>query len=327
MKTLKPPQLSIGQLWPHNLNDAGVLTGFHSRRKSLVHRVGATAAAYLSLLKLRSATLNSLSALMGMLLATGSGIPWGTASILFTSVWLVAAGSGALNSYLDRDIDRVMHRTSQRPLPLGSIKPAEKARNAGMFLVIIGMIMAAVGLNLLTTLFIALGAAIYILVYTRWLKRKTPWSVVIGGLAGSCALLAGWFSVTTHFGLVPLLLSIFIFLWTPGHFWGLAIKTEDDSQRAGIPTLPTTYGERKAARWTALANLVLIPLSIVPYALGLLGEAYLLIALISGLIVLTANIKLYITPTAQKAWMAFKLSSPYLAVVYLAIAVDVLLMS
>jgi protoheme IX farnesyltransferase len=219
-----------------------------------------------------------------------------------------------------------MQRTSQRPLPLDRIKPAEKALYAGIFLVIIGLIISALWLNLLTTLFIVLGAAIYIFVYTMWLKRKTPWSVVVGGLSGSCALLAGWFSVTTGFGWPPLLFSIFVFLWTPGHFWGLAIRAKDDSERANIPTLPTIYGERIAAKWTALSNMVLIPLSIIPYALGILGEAYLFISLIIGLIVLIANIKLYFAPTAQQAWTVFKVSSLYLVIVYLAVAIDVLLM-
>lgn len=324
MKTLKQIQFRVAQPLPHNLTDAGVLTGFHSRRKSF-YRLRATVAAYLSLLKLRSATLNSFSALMGGLLASGGGIPWGTAFALVTSVWLVAAGSGALNSYLDRDIDRVMHRTSQRPLPLGRIKPAEKAWHTGILFVIIGLIISMIGLNLLTTLFIALGAVIYILVYTMWLKRKTPWSVVIGGLAGSCALLAGWFSISTDFGLPLLLFSVFIFLWTPGHFWGLSIRTKDDCERANLPTLPTIYGEKMAAKWTALSNMALIPLSIIPYALGIVGEAYLFISLVIGLIVLTANIKLYFAPTTKKAWTAFKLSSPYLAIVYMAVAVDILL--
>jgi protoheme IX farnesyltransferase len=263
---------------------------------------------------------------VGVLLAAGSGIPWGMASIVIISVWLAAAGSGALNSYLDRDIDEVMYRTSRRPLPLGRIRPAEKALYAGILLAIIGLIISAVWLNLLATLFIALGAAVYIFVYTMWLKRKTPWSIVIGGLAGSCALLAGWFSVTTSFSLPPLLFSIFIFLWTPGHFWGLAIMTKDDSERASIPNLPTIYGERVTAQWAALANIALVPFSIIPYVLGILSEVYLFISVIVGLIVLVANTKLYFAPTAQRAWTVFKLSSPYLAIVYIAVAIDILLM-
>ncbi len=287
------------------------------------HRLLTTARAYLSLLKMRSATLNSLSALIGVLLAAGSSISWVTASILFAAVWLVAAGSGALNSYIDRDIDKLMQRTSRRPLPFGIILPAEKALYAGATLVIIGLIISAVWLNLLATLFIALGAAIYLFVYTMWLKRKTPWSVIFGGLAGSSALLAGWFSVSTSFGWSPLLFSIFIFLWTPGHFWALAIRAKEDSERANIPTLPTRYGERAASQWTSLANIVLIPFSIIPYALGIMGPAYLWIVLITGLLVLTANIQLYFNPTAQKAWTVFKISSPYLAVLYTAVVIDV----
>ncbi|MFQ5925285.1 MAG: heme o synthase [Dehalococcoidia bacterium] len=294
----------------------------------LNYRAWTTVAAYISLLKLRTVALNILSALTGVflaVLAVGSGIPWNTASILIISGGLVAAGSGAINSYLDRDIDEVMQRTSRRPLPSGRIKPAKKALYIGIFLVILGLIIAVVGLNLMTTLFIALGATIYIFIYTMWLKRKTPWSVVVGGLAGSCALLAGWSSVTTSFGLPALLFSIFVLLWTPGHFWGLAIRNKDDSERASIPTLPTIYGERIAAKWAASSSMALVPFSIIPYALGILGEAYLIISLSVGLIVLIPNIRLYFAPTAQKAWTVFKLSSPYLAIVYLAVAIDILL--
>ena len=324
MKTLKQSHFSVVQPLPHTSTSAYAPTQFRDW-KSLIYRVRTTVTAYISLLKLPSAALNSLSALVGVLLAAGSGIPWNTTFILFISVGLAAAGSGALNSYLDRDIDKVMQRTSQRPLPFGRINPAKKALYAGIPLVVIGLIISAVWLNLLTTLFITLGAAIYIFVYTMWLKRKTPWSVVIGGLAGSCALLAGWFSVTTAFGLSPLLFGIFVFLWTPGHFWGLAIRTKDDSERANIPTLPTVYGERTSSRWTALSNIVLVPLSIIPYALGIMGEAYLFMSLASGLIILILNIKLYFTPTAQKAWTVFKISSPYLAIIYIAVAADTLL--
>ncbi len=322
---MKQNQFGIVQALPHNFINADVPTHVGSYWKSL-YQLRTTVAAYASLLKLRSATLNSLSAVMGVFLAAGSGISWGTASILAVSVWLVAAGCGALNSYLDRDIDKIMHRTSRRPLPFGQIEPAEKALYTGVFLVINGLIISTVWLNLLTTLFITSGAIIYILVYTMWLKRKTPWSVVVGGLAGSCALLAGWFSITTSFGLLPLFFSIFVFLWTPGHFWGLAIRTKEDSEQANIPTLPTVYGERIASKWAALSNMALIPLSIIPYLLGILSEAYLFISVIVGLIVLTANIKFYFAPTAQKAWTAFKLSSPYLAIVYIAVVIDILLM-
>lgn len=291
----------------------------------LIISIRTTVSAYLALLKVRSAVLNSVSALMGAFLASGGGIPWDTMLVLAASVGLAAAGSGAVNSYLDRDIDGIMQRTSHRPLPIGAIKPAAKALYAGISLIATGLVISALWLNLIAALFIALGAAIYIFIYTLWLKRKTPWSVVIGGFAGSCALLAGWFSITSEFGLAPLFFSVFIFLWTPGHFWGLAIKTKEDSERANIPTLPTIYGEKIASRWVALSNTALLLFSIIPYALGILGQVYVIISLIIGLIVLRASIKLYLAPTAQKAWLIFKLSSPYLIIVFLAAVVDILL--
>lgn len=298
---------------------------FRSYGKRFTYRARSTLIAYASLLKLRSASLNSLTAAIGVLLAAGSDIPWGTVFVVVISVWLVAAGCGAINCYLDRDIDKLMLRTSKRPLPLGRIKPAEKSLYLGVLLTSIGLTIAALWLNLLSVAAIAAGAIIYVLVYTLWLKRKTPWSVVVGGLAGSSALLAGWFSVTASFGLAPLLFGALIFLWTLPHYWGLAIATTDQSKRAGIPTLPVIYGERMASRYTAISAMILVPFSVLPYVLGIVGQAYLFISLIIGAIVLRANIKLYFAPTAQTAWATFKISSPYLAIIYIAVAIDILL--
>ncbi len=177
----------------------------------------------------------------------------------------------------------------------------------------------------MTTLFIAFGGATYIFVYTMWLKRRTPWSVVVGGLAGSCALLAGWSSTGSAFGLLPLAFATLIFLWTPGHYWGLAIWANGDSRGAGIPTLPALHGERKAARWAALSSVATVAFSAVPVVTGVLGATYLLIVGLGGLVVIAASIWLWRRPTPQRAWMTFKLSSPYLAVVYLAVIIDTLL--
>ena len=316
-------QFSLAEPLSQALLDADVSIGSYLKRRFLYR--WATVTAYLALPKIRSATLNSLSALLGVLLAAGSSVPWGTAAVLAASVWLAAAGAGAINSYLDRDIDRVMQRTSHRPLPLGVIQPAERALYAGVSLTLTGLLIAALWLNLMATLFIALGAGAYIFVYTLWLKRKTPWSIIIGGLAGSCALLAGWFSVTNSFSLFPLLFSIFIFLWTPGHFWGLAIRTKEDSELANIPTLATRYGEKTATKWASFLNIILIPISAIPYLLGMLGEIYLITSITIGLVILFPNIKLFFTPTRQRAWTVFKISSPYLAVVYLAVFLDIML--
>ncbi len=284
-----------------------------------------TVSAYLALLKVRSTILNSVSALMGAFLASGGVIPWDITLALAASVGLAAAGSGAVNSYLDRGIDGIMRRTSHRPLPIGAIKPAEKALYTGISLIATGLVISALWLNIVAVLFIALGATIYIFVYTLWLKRKTPWSVVIGGIAGSSALLAGWFAITSEFGLVPLFFSVFIFLWTPGHFWGLAIRTKEESLQANIPTLATRYDIRTASKWTALSNILILPIAVIPYLIGLMNEIYLIITLAAGLVILLSNIKLFRTPTARQAWTVFKVSSPYLAIVYLAAFIDILI--
>lgn len=323
---MEQERFSLIQPLSNSLSGANVASHSKGYFGNLLRQIWSTLAAYMALLKLRSATLNALSALMGIFLAAGANIPWDRAFVLLVSVWLVAAGCGALNSYIDRDIDQIMYRTSRRPLPLGLIEPAEKALYVGIFLVALGLLISVVWLNLLVTLFISSGAAIYIFVYTMWLKRRTSWSVVIGGLAGTCALLAGAVSVTTNLSLLPFLFGLFVFLWTLGHFWSLSIRIKDDNKRANIPSIATIHGEKTTSKWTALSNIVLLPVSIIPYALGMLGEVYLSISLIIGLIVLATSIKLYFAPTTERAWTVFKLSSLYLTSVYVAVAVDILLL-
>lgn len=281
-------------------------------------------AAYISLLKLRSAGLNALSGVTGIVLAAGRGISSGHAALLVIAGGLAAVGCGAINAYFDRDIDRIMSRTTARALPSGEISPPERAVWFGLALVIAGTTISLLWINWRTTAFILLGAAIYVIVYTLWLKRRTPWSVVVGGLAGCCALLAGWFSVTSVFRPSVLVFSAFVFLWTPGHFWGLAVRTMTDSQRAGVPTLPVVYGDATAARWTAISNLILVLFSTVPFFIGILGTMYFVVVLVTGLAILVINIRLFLAPTAQRAWTVFQWSNPYLIVVYLAIMWTVL---
>ncbi|MDP2730819.1 MAG: heme o synthase [Dehalococcoidales bacterium] len=319
---MKRKQSKMTQPLSHNFPAIAVAPGF--RVYSGHEKMWAMLVTYLQLFKLRSAVLNLLSALVGMFLAAGPDIPAGTAFFLLVSGLLAAAGCGALNSYIDRDLDRIMYRTSLRPLPMGKIKSARRALYAGVFMVIAGLIISALRVNLVTALFIASGSVIYIFAYTIWLKRRTPWSVAVGGLAGVCALLAGWAAVSTQFNLSLLLFSVFVYLWTHAHFWGLAIKNKNESQRAKIPTLPVVYGVKTASRWAALSGMFLLPLSIIPYSMGILDGVYVIVTLTIGIIVLAANIKLYFSPTAQNAWLVFRLSSPYLAGIYLAVIIDIL---
>lgn len=322
MCATKQERAAADRLWPQDR--AGVQTPAYRGTANLAPSLAAVRA-YVATFKMRSLFLNAFSALIGVLLAAGTGAAWGIVIPLVAAGGLVTAGCGALNSYLDRDIDGAMARTARRPLPSGRISPPEKVLYVGGVLTALGLILSAAWLNWLATLFMASGAGIYIFVYTLWLKRRTPWSVVIGGVAGSCALLAGWAAAGGGSWLPALIFGLFIFLWTPGHFWGFAVWSNEDNETANAPTLPAVQGEETASRWAAVSNLALVPFSVAPYALGLLGEAYLSIALAGGLAVLALNLRLYLAPTLVRARAVFKVSSPYLAVVYLAVVADVLL--
>src|SRR6266849_6022876 len=235
---------------------------------------------------------------------------------------LASGGAGALNSYVDRDLDRVMGRTSWRPIPQGEVSPV-RALLFGLALISISGVISALFLPFLAGLFIVLGAAIYVLFYTKYLKRRTTLNIVLGGSAGSCAPLAGWAAATGQVGTIaPWLMALLVFVWTPSHFWGLAIRAVGDYSKAGIPMLPAVVGEKRAAQYIALNTFLLVPLSLVFVPLGLFGIAYLVVALVFGVWLLVTDLRLALNPTKALAWTAFKVSSPYLAIIFLAMILD-----
>src|SRR5881296_4781689 len=240
---------------------------------------------------------------------------------VITAGTLASGGAGALNSYLDEDIDRSMGRTSRRPIPQGEVSPF-RALVFGVALIAGGLAISALYLPFLAGLFILLGAAIYVLFYTKYLKRRTSLNIVLGGSAGSCAPLAGWAAATGQVGLAAWLMALLVFVWTPSHFWGLAMRAVDDYSEAGIPMLPVVVGEKKAAQYIAVNTLLLVPLSLAFFPLGVFGLVYLLIAGGFGLWLLIVDLKLAFDPSKSRAWTAFKVSSPYLAIVFLAMVLD-----
>ena len=238
---------------------------------------------------------------------------------------LASGGAGALNSYLDEDIDRRMGRTSRRPIPQGEISSA-RALVFGLGLVASGLVLSVLVLPLLAGLFILLGAAIYVLFYTKYLKRRTSLNIVLGGSAGSCAPLAGWAAATGNLSTItPWLMAALVFVWTPSHFWALALRAVGDYAKAGIPMLPVVLGERKTAQYIALNTFLLVPLSLtlVPFGFGLI---YLVTATILGVGMILLDLRLAVNPTKTQAWTAFKFSSPYLAIVFLAMILDIRLL-
>src|SRR6266851_1903358 len=283
--------------------------------------LGSRVQAYVDLTKPKIVFLLDFTALMAFLVAT-RGINLLNLSVVLVAGTLASGGAGALNCYLDRDIDQSMGRTSQRPIPRGEVSPSN-ALIFGLALVAIGVGISLLLLSLWASLFIFLGAAIYVGFYTKWLKRRTTLNIVLGGSAGSCAPLAGWAAATGLLNsLSPWLMALLVFVWTPSHFWGLAIRAVGDYTRAGIPMLPAVVGEKRAAQYIALNTFLLVPLSLAFVPLGFFGMIYLAVAAVFGLGMLVVDLKLAFNPTKAKAWTAFKFSSPYLAIIFLAMVLD-----
>jgi len=274
---------------------------------------------YLALTKPKITPLLLMAAL-GSAVVADRGIP--ALGLLFgvlVAGALASSGALALNSYLEIGMDSKMKRTMGRPLPSGKIVPAVHALYLGLGLLAMGVATAFLTLNPTATFFIGLGAFVYVPVYTLFLKPRTSWNIVLGGFAGSCAALAGWYAVTSSDGVVGWLLGALVFVWTPSHFWSLAVITEEDYSAANVPMLPSIVGPAAASRYIVVNTLLLIPVSLLFafYFLGIGLAVYLGVAVTFDLLLLATNIKLFRTPTKANAWLAFKFSSPYLAIIFL----------
>lgn len=233
---------------------------------------------------------------------------------------LASAGSSALNHYYDKDIDPMMKRTSTRPIPSGRLK-AQHAMIYGLAVSAASVIYAALALNLVSTFFIALGIFFYVVVYTIWLKRLNSSNIVIGGFAGSAASMAGWAAATGSMDLLGFLVGFLVFVWTPSHFWCLAMKIKDDYAEAKIPMLPVLVGMQKTSNYILINTAILLPYSLALYAFGL-GLVYLAIAAVSGGLMLVYHYKLTKNPTSEFAWKAYKVTAPYLTIIFVGIALD-----
>lgn len=284
---------------------------------------------YLDLTKPRIILLLDLVAVSAFVVANPRNVSLvGLLFLLFAGT-LASGGSGALNSYMDRDIDESMRRTRRRPIPSGRIIPARHALYFGLSLSALGVLIAALLLNPVSGFFVGFGAFFYVVVYTGLLKRRTSLNIVIGGFAGSCAVLAGWTAVNptlTVTSLLPgILMGMLVFLWTPSHFWSLAIRANDDYAKVGIPMLPAVVGERQAMNFIFLSSLLIVVFSLLLWIpLGVFGALYVIVVAVMGGLLLLGNIRMLLHPSKETAWTAFKFSSPYLAIVFCAMVLDVL---
>jgi heme o synthase len=233
---------------------------------------------------------------------------------------LASMGSSALNHYYDRDIDKIMYRTSSRPIPSGRLSP-RNVMAYGLGLSVLSVILAWFTLNPVATCMIALGIFFYVMVYTVWLKRYNAANIVIGGFAGSAAAMAGWAAATGSINLLGFLVGWLVFMWTPSHFWCLAIKAREEYASVRLPMLPVLIGNQKTSSYIFINTAILLPYSLALYFFGL-GLLYTAVAAISGSLMLIYHYKLTKNPSPEFAWKAYKVTAPYLVVIFVALALD-----
>ncbi|HEX2487666.1 MAG TPA: heme o synthase [Nitrososphaeraceae archaeon] len=256
-----------------------------------------------------------------------------TASLLFDIpisplTWIlllggVAAGSAAadtITGYNDRDIDAIMDRTKDRPIPSGRISP----RNAlifGLILTVIALIFSWL-INLWAFLLMIFGLFDNIIIYSKWLKRRSQSNIVLGGFSGGVPALIGYVTVTTQNIEIGLVMAGLVFLWIPTHIWSLALHVRKDYQKAKVPMLPVVSEEKRAVRIIAVTTLIMVLFSILPFFFNQFGHIYLVTATIFGAIMMGLSLWLLIKPTEKASWTVFKFSSPYLTAVFIAFMVD-----
>jgi len=233
---------------------------------------------------------------------------------------LASAGSSALNHYYDKDIDPKMTRTSTRPIPSGRMA-ASHVMIYGLTVSCISVIYGYFTLNAVSAFFIALGIFSYVIIYTVWLKRLNSSNIVIGGIAGSAAAWAGWSAATGSMDLLGFLVGFLVFVWTPSHFWCLAMKIKDEYAQANIPMLPVVIGMQRTSKYILGNTLILLPYSLILPAFGM-GLVYTVIAAVSGGLMLAYHYKLTKNPTSEFAWKAYKVTAPYLTIIFVAVALD-----
>jgi protoheme IX farnesyltransferase len=282
---------------------------------------------YVDLLKPRVMSLVVFTGLVGVMIAPAHIHPFAA----FLAVVAIALGSGAagcINMWYERDLDALMARTANRPLPAGRVAP-DDALGLGILLSIFSLLLMATATNYVATALLAAAILFYVFIYTIWLKRRTPQNIVIGGAAGAFPPMIGWAAVTGDVSAVGVALFLLIFLWTPPHFWALALYRSDDYRRAGVPMLPVVAGPRATKLQMLVYTLVLVPVALAPTLLGAVGWLYgaVAVALSAGFI--GHAIAVWRAPDDRRGHGAakrmFKFSLLYLAVLFAALPIDRLL--
>jgi protoheme IX farnesyltransferase len=287
-------------------------------------RVGA----YVALTKPRIIELLLVTALPTMIVAA-QGLPsLGLVAATLLGGALAAGGANATNMVIDRDIDQIMHRTQRRPLVTGAVS----ARAALTFAIVLELVAFAelwALVNLLAAVLALSATAFYVFVYSLWLKRRSAQNIVIGGAAGAVPVLVGWAAVTDSLSWTPVVLFAIIFIWTPPHFWSLAVRYRDDYDAARVPMLPSVAPMKRTTRDIAAYTVLLVVASLVLAPVAHLGVLYLTVAVLSGVVYVLAAGRLWSLarrglPVARESMRLFHYSISYLTVLFVAMAADVL---
>ena len=275
---------------------------------------------FVALLKPRVMSLVVFTGFAGLYLAPGTMHPF-LACVAVLAIAVGAGAAGAINMWYDRDIDAVMERTRGRPLPAGRVEPGD-ALGFGVALALLSVMVMGLAVNYAAAALLALTIGFYVFVYTAWLKRRTPQNIVIGGAAGAFPPVIGWAAATDEVGPGALALFVLIFFWTPPHFWALALVRNADYRRAGVPMLPVVAGDRATKRQILVYALLLLPLSLTPFALGVAGPVYAGIAAGMGLAFAALALRLMRDAENRSAMRLFGFSILYLFVLFAAMVAE-----
>jgi len=277
---------------------------------------------YVSLTKPRIMSLLLITGFCGMIVGARGWPGTATAVAAMTGLALACGGASALNHVLDRDIDPLMgERTKRRPVASGRVAPS-RALEFGLALSALSFVLLASTVNVLTAVLALVGNLFYVLVYTRWLKRTTSQNIVIGGAAGAVPPLVGWAAATGNVTVAALILFAIVFVWTPPHFWALALLIKDNYAAAKVPMLPVVKGERETARQIVLYSIGLVAVTLLPWAWGTVGLLYLASALALGAVFVWLAERLRRDTTPRRAMLLFHFSLLYLALLFAAMALD-----
>ncbi|MBL6626019.1 MAG: protoheme IX farnesyltransferase [Alphaproteobacteria bacterium] len=281
---------------------------------------GPSVADFWNLLKPRVMSLVIFTGFAGMFLAPTSIHPM----LFIISLFAIAAGagaSGAINQWYDSDIDAVMQRTQNRPIPAGAVEPAE-ALSFGLIISALSVLVLGLASNWLAACLLAFTIFFYGVVYTIWLKRSTPQNIVIGGAAGALPPVIGWAAVSGSLSIEPLLLFAIIFMWTPPHFWALALFRNEDYTRAGVPMMPVVAGEAETRRQILIYAVLLAPLGVLPAFIGMSSLLYGAVAAGLGLNFIRLSRALMRSPDDAAARRLFGFSIVYLFLLFLGLVID-----